>query len=436
MVVSSRTLKGLTQQGQHYSNGVKAATELGTYPNGSQVTDSYRTSGGRPVGVKQYEDLTGPELRQAVNREYTTRFDNGHPFKTEKYEIKPQLRGEWLVKYGTTVDRYIGDSSITEVGFASMYPSASLAPDQSQREADGRRAIGMTAPTAPEAALGQFLVELREKLPQLVGTSITKHGINSKTLGDENLNVQFGILPTKSDLQEIANSVLNANKIVNQLKRDSEQHVRRRVTLNESSVFQKVANSTLNFSLPRRNLSDVTSLFVSSWGTRDTYDIIRHRSWFSGAYTYHLTEANDFISNIQAYAEKANHLLGLELTPELIWEVTPWSWLFDWFADFGNFVHNVTAFSEDNLVLRYGYMMHETHADRVRTLTGMVPMNYGKGPGLAPQSLSLFASYSCKQRTRSTPYGFGVNLSSLSPRRWAILGSLGLTKAPTSLRIY
>jgi hypothetical protein len=38
-----------------------------------------------------------------------------------------------------------------------------------------------------------------------------------------------------------------------------------------------------------------------------------------------------------------------------------------------------------------------------------------------------------KERVRATPYGFGLDLGSLNPRQWAILASLGLTRAPQRL---
>lgn len=439
MVVWSRSTPDRKQVGQHYTSGVAAATELGYYPVSSQRTDSYRTRGGQVVGEKGYNELTGTELRGRVNREYSTRYDNGHDFLTEKWEFR---LGEgscgYSIQLGPTPNQknvYIGEVTPSTSGIG-QYPTDSY-PSLSKRHADGRWAIGATAPTQQEAGLAAFLGELREQLPQLIGGSILRDGgVSSRNLGEEELNLQFGLLPTKGDLQSLARAILDFARNARQFQRDSDQNVRRRITIDESSFNRKVTGIDSWFlNLPRRNSTDVTAQFIADWGRWECYDTIHSHSWFSGCFTYHLSEAHGFLGKMEYYEQLANHLLGLELTPEVIWQLTPWSWLIDWFSDAGVFVKNITQLSNDNLVLRYGYVMHETRAMRTRTIAGLKPANFGYGPASIPSALSNFSTYTSKIRTRSTPYGFGVDVNALSPTRWAILGALGLTKAPTVLRL-
>lgn len=154
-------------------------------------------------------------------------------------------------------------------------------------------------------------------------------------------------------------------------------------------------------------------------------------AWFSGAYTYYATELNQMFGKLSEYEAKANHLLGTRITPETVWELTPWSWLIDWYSNIGQIVHNASLLSQDSTVLRYGYVMHETHATRSFTVTGL------KGNFTNEPLPAVTVSYSivAKRRTRATPYGFGIDVSSLSPRRWAILAALGMTKGSKSLRL-
>jgi hypothetical protein len=155
-------------------------------------------------------------------------------------------------------------------------------------------------------------------------------------------------------------------------------------------------------------------------------DQVYQRVSFSGAYTYHVHEGLSFASKLERYEELANIALGARFDADVAWQLTPWSWLIDWFSDAGTFISNVNALSADSLVVKYGYVMHETRAERIRTLR-MDPK------GIGPRTIWSTSIYHRKLRHRSTPYGFGLDLGSLSPRRWAILGALGLTKAPNSL---
>jgi hypothetical protein len=116
--------------------------------------------------------------------------------------------------------------------------------------------------------------------------------------------------------------------------------------------------------------------------------------------------------------------LGTRITPELIWELTPWSWAVDWFTNAGDVIHNISQLGSDGLVMQYGYAMrhmrvHEYHrghysfSDSVGTHVGTVAREIGS---------------EWKQRVAAHPYGFGIDDTSLSARQTAILAALGLTR--------
>jgi len=130
------------------------------------------------------------------------------------------------------------------------------------------------------------------------------------------------------------------------------------------------------------------------------------------------------------YEALANHVLGTRFTPSTFWELSPWTWLSDWFFDVGSFMSNISYLADDNLVMRYGYVMHEIRATRTRTVSDITLV-----PGVvAPTSFSTYHNIVVKMRKQATPYGFGINVSGLNPKQWSILGALGMTDSSTSLR--
>jgi len=163
-------------------------------------------------------------------------------------------------------------------------------------------------------------------------------------------------------------------------------------------------------------------------------DVITTDIWFTGAFTYHLYQAQEFLGKLDLYAEKADQLLGLEINLETLWDLTRWSWLVDWFIDVGSFLHNIDLFHNDSLVMRYGYVMCHSKTIRTRSADGFLPATLFGAEGRVPSSVQLVTINESKQRRRATPYGFGLDVQSFSSAKWAILGALGMTRAPKSLK--
>jgi hypothetical protein len=447
MVTQSRGIPSVRHPGAHYwtslaSDATGGALAVGPVAGslsyyetlgGYEEVDSYRTSKSN-TAEEQYENLSTRELKRGLRAEYQTRYDNGHEFYSFKRrnslqstKIEMSNASGWRIYVGPVwpkIDRVM----------LSPYPDL-VSPSNSERMADGARAIERTAPTAPEAGLAQFLGELREKLPAVVGLASYREGVSAKALGGEHLNVQFGIKPFTSDIQKLARQVLTFRKVLAQFKRDAgaEKHLRRRTTISEGHDTSVVSEA---LPIPNGMTTLSGSEPWSDYSTSDTslyrvYDTQNSKAWFSGAFTYHLAEATDFLSKLERYEQMANNLLGSRFGVDTFWELTPWSWLIDWELDVGGFLHNIELLHNDSLVLRYGYVMHENHAERIYSATSPLIDRKGNRCGVPMATYSVHR----KQRSRATPYGFGLNVDSFNPRQWAILGALGLTKTPGKLRI-
>lgn len=408
---------------------------------GSQTTTSWRT--GRRFSDEneshRYFGATQGEFVKQLVEEYRQKpgtFDSGHTFYTEKnylgtYSKPVRLRGNPSVWYQADY-RYDGpiflDPTYIPLGKRGTFPDPASAYTKST--VDGTKAISLTAPTAPSANLAVGLAELvREGFPRAVGSTLLNPKFyDPRNFGDEFLNVQFGIKPLISDVRQAAHAVVNAGKILRQLERDSGRNVRRQFGFPEETSTEVLLGTGVIFTntMPSRFQTDV---FSRTGGPSTTTITTTRRKWFSGAYTYHMPSTHiNSLKAVRSAEEKAHYLLGLELTPEVLYNLTPWSWLADWFANIGDVVSNVTRFASDNLVLRYGYMMCETNVHMIRTLTG--PSTYYGG---SLGELVFESGTIRKERFRSTPFGFGSVVSGFTQGQWNILAALGMSRTPGSL---
>jgi hypothetical protein len=163
----------------------------------------------------------------------------------------------------------------------------------------------------------------------------------------------------------------------------------------------------------------------NGYGHVDTIEESTEKYFFSGAFSYLLTGDDSVYDKLHEYAQLANRLLGIRVDITLLWELAPWSWLADWFTNIGAFINLNNDIANDNLVVRYGYLMRTSEYTRVSTQSGL--RAYSSGP--APTASSFYKLVQ-KERVRATPYGFGFDLTTLSASQIAILASLGLTKSP------
>jgi len=148
-------------------------------------------------------------------------------------------------------------------------------------------------------------------------------------------------------------------------------------------------------------------------------------TWFSGAFTYHIPSIALYKQTGMLEAVgKAQHLLGLELTPETVWNLAPWSWAIDWFSNAGDVVSNLSDWATDGLVLKYGYIMERITHEETYTLVGPSRLRFPTGTSAS----SVTLKYESKRRLPATPFGFGLSWNSFSPRQLAITAALGITR--------
>lgn len=328
---------------------------------------------------------------------------------------------------GTTY-RYHGTITATpdgSQGNLSSYFPPTMESSNALLDKAGATAISRCSPTNSVADLANFLGELmKEGLPSIVGSSLWEKGTKSllgKAAG-EFLNVEFGWKPIVADVQKFATAVRTADAVLKQYERDAGRLVRRSYNF---PVKQETTN-TLIASNYKPSLYERSLPLINGLPTGDLYRLreFSQRQWFSGAFTYGLpTGDSSPRSMLEEYARRSDKLLGTSLTPELLWNLSPWSWVVDWFSNIGDVLENVSAATVHGQVLRYGYIMEHTV---VRDTYTFWQTSNPFGIKVSPQSVTFVTE--TKKRRRATPFGFGLTWEGFSPYQMAILAAVGITR--------
>lgn len=383
-------------------------------------------AGGR--NVKSGRQITASERHRKNPK--TGKYESGGPFYTVDmhYEV-PTLSVKLKSPHKPSYFTYEGPL-MTPVPAALDTSDKGISKFRSKDLKDlnpyGTTAISVCAPTNSEANLGTAIAEAhREGIATIPGIQTWKRRTRFyQALAGEFLNVEFGWLPFISDVKDVANVISNHTKMMEHHERGAGTGTRRRFDFPEqtsvstsTSVGEPIAphGSILGFFLkegedPAMTLTTTTESSV--------------KRWFEGSFTYASPSSTDSWRRALGYGSEANKLLGTSLTPDVLWELTPWSWAVDWFTNAGDVVNNINQFVLQGLVMRYGYMMEE----RTTIVTNTLSSNKTyKLTGVPPPSKTITVS---KVRSPATPFGFGVTWEGLSPIQVAIAAAVGITQLP------
>ena len=364
--------------------------------------------------------------------------DVGGPFDTLKLEYD-RIVGGRHVATGTKVGLvYVVDTDLvpyrgdipavfTRDGEADPFYQAWV-PQSSEGSLInlGTSMIASTIPTNPIVDGSVSLAELyREGLPNMVGGALLKNKVHFlRGLGDEYLNVQFGWMPLVSSLKDAAKAIIESDEVMKQLARDSGRNVHRRRYL-PSTVTSTVLRDSPNIYpgvMPGGVYTALSARYL-------TTEVVTRDQWFSGCYTFYVDPKT--WGSVERIVHEARLLYGLELTPEVVWNLAPWSWLVDWMFDVGPVLNNLSAFQNDGLVLRYGYVMEQnSRRFHRKSHSSYRHINTGETVNVFCEDAFLGTR---KCRRKATPFGFGLDTSGFTTRQWTILAALGMTRAPRTL---
>jgi hypothetical protein len=331
--------------------------------------------------------------------------------------------------------RYTGLMTLSDNNGASQsVGSVPASLSDSTLIALGTKAFAQYKPTASKGGLGQALGELRQlpTIPDFLKQvkeslrngrptrSLRKY--NSKRAASDYLNVEFGWVPLVSDILDLIKNIQNIQKNLNQLERDNGRPVRRggRIGSNvDTSTSVTTTGSGNGGTLPSLSAGMYSGPWTKTVTTQNKTD---YR--FSGRFRYFIDFNKAHRGDLPQAAQLTRILLGAEISPHVLYQLMPWSWLADWFGSTGAILNNLVHDPQDNLVADYAYINGKT----TQTIQIELKQKLQHGTPAEEATWLNTVETSTFKRIAASPYGFGILLPNLSLRQKAVLVALGLSK--------
>jgi hypothetical protein len=433
--------------------------------------------------IPEFHEEYGPELCDAQ-----ITVSEGHPYwnviKHSQGKIKPDVGGDFeTTRWSTILDRTVYDSAYVDwygrvwSAHGNMIPSIgagygtafegwgyidkntdpgtlprkfpALSSSDNELIVAGASAIAKTRPDLSPVNVVQFLVELRRdgipfasKLSKDVfDKALKRQSRHDATLAlrspraaaDAFLENAFGLQPIISDLKAFRDINTKGLSTLDNLIANHGKTIRRRYDFpitNETTIAWH--GGAAQFGFDTQFAWSYEGFFEGDLGDfrrpmyNDYFDVqTSKKAWFKGAYSIYMPPDNEPISRLRAAADKLRWDYGVELNLSTLYDLTPWSWLIDWQFNLGDLIRNVDKWSNDAVVLQYGYVMEETKSKYVVSPRKVV-FNGNTAPSRHVPSMGVLAHK--KRRIRATPYGFGLVYGDLSDYQKAILAALGITR--------
>jgi hypothetical protein len=357
------------------------------------------------------------QRQRRKNRRFRS-IDVGGPLVIEKYSIsdpggvkgdKQVGRTTWTHFDGIYAPSAAYRNALQQVRLGN-FPSipAEIGMSNSALRALGATGIAKSLPDVPPFSLARFIGELREGLPKIPLRELAKSERKISSLGGEYLNVQFGLLPTISDVSKLIH-LAGHPELRRRVRHTLGQETRVRKTLVKEST-----TSSRNLTLSE--MSTLPSTFVSGQrGTEVTSNTTK--IWISSSFVYYQAyHLNRLLDDLD------EQLGNFGSIPRLIdyWNLTAWSWFIDWFTNFNHVVTNLSYLGRDGLTLQRSYLM-ATHTKKIQTFQSCI---FNGSPARSVGEIE----YSRKYRTVASPFGFGFTWDTFDPFQTSILVALGISK--------
>lgn len=297
--------------------------------------------------------------------------------------------------------------------------------------------------------LARFALEQREA-PLLFKAS-NYMPRNKKELGGAYLNFLFGLKPTGSDLGKLAETVIASDRAISEFlahEKVVEKKYGTRVILKDSNSGEQILQQfeTSNYSTDFWTGLHKTRVWIpAAFGSSGSYGTVL---WpvFRWTYTrkqllrtfatweYFIPRPLEFEGRLASYRKGAAELLSMtKVNESTVYELTPWTWLANWFVDFGGLLRYQREVVDNQMVMSSsGYSTWEEYTG----LTSYSGLNPSPQNGLYPYLKGTVEQFTGVQssiqwrrhsRRKGNPYSLSPTWS-FSTQQWAILGALGLSR--------
>lgn len=363
-----------------------------------------------------YELFLKNRAKNTANSQARRDLDVGHPFAKESVSLSmpsvidvkqliapPSTYRGYKGVFAPTVEYKNAMGQIAQGRFPSI--PTELGTDILGLWSLGSSAIRRSLPDVPQFSLFRFVGELRAGLPK-VPLKVLANERKLRNVGGEYLNVQFGIMPTISDLQNFIEAVSDPRLRAAVKHQLGEEHrVRKTIDKGRTSTTRSLS------------AVEMSTVNVQAGATGTSERVQSFEIWSSCSFAYFQVSALDSL-----LADLDARLGGVGAVPRAIdiWNLLPWSWLVDWFTNFNHVITNLSYLGRDGLYLQRGYLM--AHYQDVTTVTQKCTSH-----GIPISTTGVWKT-DRKYRVKASPFGFGYTWDGFDPFQLSILGALGISR--------
>ena len=408
--------------------------------NGKIISSIDHYAGGTyPKLIEECYDRTHPHYKRGKGRFKEHLDDLGGNLDLRKLEVKNEYTSSRTVGSSSGVYVYHGQFISNKIPSGLVVPGTCLG-DLLPYAAAGWHKF---KPGKAKASLGVFLGELRdmpgmlkEALTRFTGTwkyiqpnpfrpkgrktsklVHTKPGsfFPSSPVGAarDYLSYQFGWLPFVKDVLDFIQLSQEVEDLLRKLKENNNRWRRRGGDMvNKSETTQFWSGTDWGCLYP--------TLPTPCYRAAPTYikrTKVNQHVWFSGCYRYYIPE----LESSRIPYNTIRKLAGLSFTPDVFWNLIPWSWLVDWTQSVGKTIGFLNDGAAENLATKYAYVMGTWRTETQHSVSA----SFGRGGTV---SLETTVSSTMKGRLPAHPFGFALPPDSLNLRQLSILGALGVSR--------
>lgn len=378
--------------------------------------------------------------------------DRGHPWYNERHTVTGTGDMSFTTNpYSTTFLPYTGLYLCVNKSSTGPFRSGTYTVESPNWADDltafGQMAINKVKPEAHVFDAAAFLGELREGLPKLVGLGLLKSRAKKAlgAVGGEYLNVQFGWKPLLNDLQNMLKALVEVDSTLRKLSKQVGKPKHRRYalptklfqdeitqpgTIHLYSGFRGFSARVPVWALGKLNDAGLGGGMLGQCKIEDLHSYFLRTCettrWFEGSFTSFF----DYPVESDDYIRKASSLMNLQLTPEVLWELAPWSWMVDWFARIQDTLGAAALASDQKVVMNYGYVMERARYRSVLTFSPYSSWGNFFPAKNAHKRYTVVTESQYNRRVRANPFGFEVSsFGGFSLDQLAILAALGISRS-------
>lgn len=307
-----------------------------------------------------------------------------------------------------------------------------------QASSYGTEAWSRFAPKPHVADIGQTFYELKEtffsvrnivkSLPHLGKMTVrqfdrfaTRARKQAHDTGAAYLSWHFGWKPFVQDVIKVVHGVRNFDTKMAKIRKENGQWIHRRGTLRNTTTRSTSGSGACIY--PRS-----TAYFPSTVMSYDT--TTTEYVGFSGCFRYYVPGLEDrtYLGRARTYIRA----FGLNLTPKLVWNLVPWTWMANWFSNVGQVVGNYSDINEHQLVAKYAYITRRSKTRCLAKCTFQTKFRSTYKPTTYDVATNYGEAYTDSEtytRVGASPFGFSVGWDGLNSFQLSILAALGVTRA-------